>query len=105
MLGDVKNFDYEGTWEEVKGWFQEEVQMLEDKLVEFEEKIAEWKEKANEVAHEKMEEVNALIQAQLSNVEEKLKGKWDEANDKYQIEDKVKTLKKHYDQLKKQMQK
>lgn len=105
MMEEVKNFDYEGTWDDVKVWFQKEVEMIEDKMKEFEEKVMEWKDKANDMAHEKAEEIGAMIQDHIADVQEKMKGKRDEANDKYQIEEKVVMLKKQYDSLKKQLQK
>lgn len=105
IIDDVKNFDYEGTWEDVKAFFQKEIAALEDKLGEFEVKVAERKEKANEVAHQKAEEMSAMIQSRITDVQSKLEGKWNDVNEKYQIEEKVKTLQKHYEQLRKQLDK
>lgn len=105
MMAEVKEFDYVGTREEMKARAQDEVSKIEQKIKEFEEKIMEWKEKANDMAHEKAEEISAMIQDRISDIQEKMKGKWEEANDKYQIEEKVAMLKKQYDTLKKQLQK
>lgn len=101
----MKNFDYEGTWDDVKAWFHKEVKMLEDSLKELEGKIIEWKDKASDIAYDKAEEMSEMIQDRISDVQDKLQGKWDEVNEKYQLEEKVTTLKKHYDQLKKQLSK
>ncbi|MBP6910386.1 hypothetical protein KBC03_02200 [Patescibacteria group bacterium] len=103
MIDDVKSFDYEGTREDVKSFFQKEVKMIEDKLAEFEEKVAEWKEKANDMAHQKAEELSTMLHDRFSDVQEKLTGKWNDVNEKYQVEEKVKALHKHYEQLKKQL--
>lgn len=105
MIADVKEFDYEGTWEDVKSWFQHEVDLLEEKMKELEEKITERKEKANDTAHKKAQEVSDMIQEHIADVQAKMTGKWDEVNEKYQVEEKVHALKKQYDHLKKQLQK
>lgn len=105
IIDDVKNFDYEGTWEDVKAFFQKEVKNIEDKISEFEERVIEWKEKANEAVKQKAEEMSTMIQDRITDVQSKLEGKWDDVNEKYQIEEKVKVLHKHYDQLRKQLNK
>lgn len=105
IMVDVKNFDYEGTREEVKTFFQKEVKMIEDKLAEFEEKVAEWKEKANDMAHQKAEEISTMLHDRFTDVQSKLTGKRNDVNEKYQVEEKVKALHKHYEQLKKQLAK
>lgn len=105
IIDDVKNFDYEGTWDEVKALFQKEIKLVETKLVEFEDKIAEWKDKANDIAHKKAEEISANIEDHINNMQTKLQGKWDDINEKYEIEEKVKLLHKHYTQLKTQLNK
>jgi|GEM_PF-5913675 len=105
IIEDVKTFDYEGTREEVKTFFQKEVTMIEEKMAEFEAKVAEWKEKANEVAHAKAEEIGALLQDRLAEIQGQLEGKRNDVNEKYQVEEKVKSLQKHYDQLRKQLNK
>lgn len=103
MLEDAKHFDYEGTWEDVKAFFQKEVKMLETKLEELETKVAEWKEKANTAAHNKAEEISATVQTHLDSLQEKLKGRRDDINEKYQVEEKVNVLKKQYEKLKDQL--
>jgi len=105
MIADVREFDYEGPRDDVKNWFSHEITTLETKLKEFEEKINEWKEKATDMSHKKAEEISDMIQTHLTDIQGKLEGKWNEANDKYQIEEKVHTIKKHYETLKKQLQK
>lgn len=101
----MKSFDYEGTWDDVKTWFQKEVATLESKMAELEEKVAEWKEKANEIAHQKAEEISAMVQERIADVQSKLEGRWNDVNEKYQVEEKVKAVQKHYEQLKKQLTK
>lgn len=103
MIEDAKHFDYEGTREEVKTFFQKEVKMLEKKLEELENKVAERKDKANTAAHQKAEELSTLVQDHLDNLQEKLKGRWDDINEKYQVEEKVNILKKQYEKLKNQL--
>lgn len=72
IIDDVKSFDYEGTWEEVKTFFQKEVKNIEEKLAEFEEKVAERKEKANDVARQKAEEMSTMLQDRISDIQAKL---------------------------------
>lgn len=105
IYDDVKNFDYEGTWEEVKALFQKEIKLVEAKLVEFEDTIADWKEKATDAVQKKAEDLSANIEDHIANMQTKLQGKWDDINEKYEVEEKVKLLHKHYTQLKTQLNK
>ncbi len=105
MIEDVREFDYEGKWEEVKAFFQKEVAMLESKLEELEDKVAERKEKANEAAHKKAQEISTMVQERIEDVQEKLTGRWNDINEKYQVEEKVKLLQNQYEKLKKQLDK
>ncbi len=101
MVTDVKNFDYEGKWEDVKAYFADEVKNLEEKLNEFEAKVAEWKDKANDMAHAKAEEIGTMIQEKITDIQSKLMDRWDDINEKGDVKEKVETIKKKYEQVKK----